>query len=57
MADQLDVYREALLIFYGKVSIYLRAIDGPCHHNGSTGSAEPTSDELGRHSSSGGSYR
>jgi hypothetical protein len=29
VADQLDVYREALLIFYGKVSIYLRAIDRP----------------------------
>jgi hypothetical protein len=29
VADQLDVYREALLIFYGKVSIYLRAIDKP----------------------------
>ena len=26
---QLDVYREALLIFYGKVSVYLRAIDRP----------------------------
>jgi hypothetical protein len=24
---QLDVYREALLIFYGKVSVYLRAMD------------------------------
>jgi len=24
---QLDVYREALLIFYGKVSVYLRAIE------------------------------
>ncbi len=23
---QLDVYREALLIFYGKVSVYLRAM-------------------------------
>lgn len=29
VADQLDVYREALLIFYGKVSIYLRAIGRP----------------------------
>ena len=27
--QQLDVYREALLIFYGKVSVYLRAIDRP----------------------------
>jgi hypothetical protein len=26
---QLDVYREALLIFYGKVSVYLRAIGRP----------------------------
>jgi hypothetical protein len=26
---QLDVYREALLIFYGKVSVHLRAIDRP----------------------------
>jgi hypothetical protein len=26
---QLDVYREALLICYGKVSVYLRAIDRP----------------------------
>ena len=26
---QLDVYREALLIFYGKVSVYLRAIERP----------------------------
>ncbi len=29
VAQQLDVYREALLIFYGKVSIYMRAIDRP----------------------------
>ena len=26
---QLDVYREALLIFYGKVSVYLRAVERP----------------------------
>src|SRR2546422_10426054 len=26
---QLDVYREALLIFYGKVSVYLRAFERP----------------------------
>jgi hypothetical protein len=26
---QLDVYREALIIFYGKVSVYLRAIERP----------------------------
>jgi hypothetical protein len=26
---QLDIYREALLIFYGKVSIYLRSINRP----------------------------
>lgn len=26
---QLDVYREALLIFYGKVSVYLRALGRP----------------------------
>ncbi len=28
-AVQLDVYREALLIFYGKVSVYLRSLDKP----------------------------
>jgi len=28
-AQELDVYREALLIFYGKVSIYLRAMGKP----------------------------
>jgi hypothetical protein len=27
--QQLDVYREALLLFYGKVSVYLRAINRP----------------------------
>ena len=27
--QQLDVYREALLIFYGKVSVYMRAIERP----------------------------
>jgi hypothetical protein len=27
--DQLDVYREALLIFYGKASVYLKAIGKP----------------------------
>ena len=27
--QQLDIYREALLIFYGKVSVYLRAIERP----------------------------
>jgi uncharacterized damage-inducible protein DinB len=27
--QQLDVYREALLLFYGKVSVYLRATDRP----------------------------
>ncbi len=27
--EQLDVYREALLIFYGKVSVYLRATERP----------------------------
>jgi len=27
--EQLDVYREALLIFYGKVSIYLRSLSKP----------------------------
>ena len=27
--EQLDVYREALLIFYGKVSVYLKAIGIP----------------------------
>ena len=27
--EQLDVYREALLIFYGKVSVYARAIEKP----------------------------
>jgi hypothetical protein len=26
---QLDVYQEALLIFYGKVSVYLRALQKP----------------------------
>jgi hypothetical protein len=26
---QLDVYREALIIFYGKVSVYLRALGRP----------------------------
>jgi hypothetical protein len=28
-AVQLDIYREALLIFYSKVSIYLRAMNRP----------------------------
>ena len=28
-AIQLDIYREALLIFYGKVSVYLRAMGRP----------------------------
>jgi hypothetical protein len=27
--QQLDVYREALLLFYGKASVYLRAINRP----------------------------
>jgi hypothetical protein len=27
--QQLDVYREALLIFYGKVSVYLRSVERP----------------------------
>lgn len=27
--SQIDTYREALLIFYGKVSVYLRAMDKP----------------------------
>ena len=27
--QQLDIYREALLIFYGKVSVYLRAMERP----------------------------
>ena len=30
---QLDVYREALLIFYGKVSVYLRSIGRPLPGN------------------------
>lgn len=30
---QLDVYREALLLFYGKVSVYLRAINRPLPGN------------------------
>ena len=30
--QQLDVYREALLLFYGKVSVYLRAINRPLPH-------------------------
>ena len=28
-AVELDIYREALLIFYGKVSVYLRSLDKP----------------------------
>jgi hypothetical protein len=32
-AVQLDVYREALLIFCGKVSVYLRAMDRPLPGN------------------------
>ena len=35
----LDVYREALLIFYSKVSVYLRQSSGPFRSNGGTGSA------------------
>ena len=42
-ADPAQVYKEALLIFYGKVSVYLKAMADCIRSNGRTGSPDKPS--------------